>query len=450
MATQLPSNLYSGGAVVFNNQPYIAFQANMMARKQAKDEALDEYYRNLNQSVNPAGVRMRDMPDFEKKMNDLRGYWSQNRDAIKNPMKYGAAAQTEYQRKFQDVKNLVAMSKEAEKAKEPFLPILADPDKRSRIPDTFIERLTAYDATPVSDPNFRTLNINELQYNPKPFEIGSFIKKFDHIKPDEDQLLGATDPKTMQRTVTTKKYFGEDAKKSIYGIAASSYLSDPSFKKAVDDTMEDKEAYGRLNEIFKKEFGHDIQTPEDFAAAYSFEVLKPTGLKVDYETDQFAKEKSMEGIRQANAKELINLRKTLDKDDEEMQGVWIDSYIEKIVEDAISSGNKRKYKYKGGKTVSGYKVAIDPVMAKAIGIDDKNKGELVVTEEGDFIPVYYKTDDAYEPIKDGESYAVDSDRTNRISQDQLKLALGKQSVSVNQRTKEMKSKSSKPKKSLNW
>src|SRR4051812_34993698 len=82
----LPSNIYSGGAVTFNSQPYAAFYLNELQRKRAKDEALDNYFRDFNKSVNPAGMRTADIEGgWMDKVNGWQSYFQQNRQAIENP-----------------------------------------------------------------------------------------------------------------------------------------------------------------------------------------------------------------------------------------------------------------------------------------------------------------------------------------------------------------------------
>jgi len=64
------------------------------------------------------------------------------------------------------------------------------------------------------------------------------------------------------------------------------------------------------------------------------------------------------------------------------------------------------------------------------------RGLLVLTDDGKFVPVFYKTDENYEPIKKNGAYIVDPTRTNVLSQDAMKLALGGK-TGVKQLNKEM-------------
>jgi hypothetical protein len=52
-------NPYAGGDTVFNSTPFTQYYLQKLQQKQAKRDALDQYYSNLTRSVNTAGVRTR-------------------------------------------------------------------------------------------------------------------------------------------------------------------------------------------------------------------------------------------------------------------------------------------------------------------------------------------------------------------------------------------------------
>lgn len=150
----------------------------------------------------------------------------------------------------------------------------------------------------------------------------------------------------------------------------------------------------------------------------------------------FAQQKLMEGIRQANRKELFGLQQDAKAAGDEAYGLWIDNYIGKTVEDAKASGKTQEYKFADGRKVNGYPIEVDPVMKKALGFDDKNPGQLMVTTDGKFIPMFFKTDNNYNPIGKNGKYEVEPTKTAILSQDAIKLALGGK-TGVKQLNKEM-------------
>jgi len=146
--------------------------------------------------------------------------------------------------------------------------------------------------------------------------------------------------------------------------------------------------------------------------------------------------KNKEKIRQANRMELFNMKEAAKNAGEDADDLWYDSYLNKISEDAKNLGERQVYTYQDGRKMSGYKVPLDPLLNKSIGFDEKNKGYLLLTDDGKFVPVFYKTDENYEPIKKNGAYIVEPTRTNVLSQDAMKLALGGK-TGVKQLNKEM-------------
>jgi hypothetical protein len=147
-------------------------------------------------------------------------------------------------------------------------------------------------------------------------------------------------------------------------------------------------------------------------------------------------DKKMQAIRAADARSLVRLRDSLEESDVAGNNLWIDTYVDALKDEAEKTGEVRQYKFKDGRKVYGHKVALDPVVSKTFGFD-KNYGELIVTKDGDFVPVYYETDKDGNPAKKGSAYAVDDTRTYFIKKDQFKLSLGKTGAGVKQTNAEM-------------
>lgn len=451
------SGLYNGAAVVLDARPYENFAINVMARKQAKEEALDNYYRDLNKTINPAGVRTQDMQGFMQKTDELQRFWQQNKDAIKNPRLDQGKAQTEYQSRFQDALGYVNESKQEELKVKPLIDIMADPDKRSRIPNMVLDKFGLH-LLPLTDPNRQSFDFSKIDFEPKPLDQSKYFSSFSDIKRSDLAPDILTDPKTLTRTVSTKSAYDDGAKQAIAVRAAGIYNSDPSFHEFIQKLGGNEDQYNEYNKLFRQEFGRDIKGNEELAAAYTLKGLQPSIERQDVQTDRvaemdkrYAQEKQLAAIRQANAKELINLRHNLSDGDDEVQDVWIDSYLDKSKQEAIDSNDPFEYT-KEGKKEYGYPVQLDPTLKKAVGFDDKNPGKLLVTKDGKYITVFYKTDSNYQPIVRNGYQVVDSDKTATISKDQLKLALGVKVTSAKQRDKEMMNnqKPSRKKQKIDW
>src|SRR5574342_456627 len=152
MANGFSPQMYNEGAVVFDSSPTVRLQEQLVRKEEAKQEALDKYFTDLNKSFNPAGMRNQDTEGFMLKTNELRNFYSQNKDAIRDPRKDMGKSQNEYFSRYQDALNYINQSKqEGEKIKS-LATILADPDKRARIPESVIQNMSAHDL-PLLDPN---------------------------------------------------------------------------------------------------------------------------------------------------------------------------------------------------------------------------------------------------------------------------------------------------------
>jgi len=361
MATGLPSNLYSGGSVVFDSQPYINFYAQSMARKQAKDEALDQYYQNVFKQVNPAGARTQDIPRFTEKVNEWQNFYQQNRDKIKNPRLDGGKAQSEFQSRLVDAQNYIQQSKNEAKTYQDIVPILRDPDKRSRLPDQVIQDLALHDL-PLGDPNRKSFNASALNFDPKPFDVkaqGDFIKGVGSgIKLNEKVTVGPTDPKTLMQTITSTSSLDDNGKEAIRNKAAGAYATDPSVKQFVDKELSKPGNYQQLNDVFKKAYGVDIQHPEDLMTAWTLGSVQHGQVKEKSQPDVFARQKYMEAVRFGHQKEMAQFSKQLKEMGEADQGAAIDELYEGIKQDALN--NKREYKTASGKVSTQYEMKTPP------------------------------------------------------------------------------------------
>jgi len=426
MAIHNDPRLYSAGNVVFNEQPHVALYANLMARKQARDEAFDQYIRNLNKSVNSAGVRHRDRPYFDKLLSDWQNFTMQNRDAIRN-RKNGA--DIEMQRRYQDVMNLVNESKAAEAGKKPVVEMMLDPNKRDRLGDDVINMIDAQDQplyyqNPEGNwdrnPDFHPIDYSKIQFQDKPFEQDKYFKQFEDIKRAEQEPIVTRNPNTMTETVTTNSVYDPEAKNIIATRATSDYMNNHAFKKTVDQLNP-----ADYNDVFKQSYGRDIQNPADLAAAYTLKGLQSKVTTTKINPDTYERQKAMEAIRFANQQKLVNLRHALDQGDKDKANLWIDDYVDGLVNDAKMQGEYKNNRT--GQTVVEKDIPLDPTLAKALTKDKATPDALRVTADGQFRPIFFKRDkDGNLEGKDG-TYAVNPISSVPISKEALKLALGKTS-----------------------
>jgi hypothetical protein len=298
MALHNNSNLYTGGATVVDTSPYTNFAINMDAKRKAKEEALDQYYRSLDKQVNPAGMRTQDIPVLMENENARREYYRQNRGAIMNPRLDGGRAQTEYQNMFQKSLGTVQQSKSAADVYKTLAPVLADPDKRQRMMRSTMHSIQQHDL-PINDPNFKQFNISELAYDPKPLDLKTHMEAFKDIKMDKIPTIVGRDKNNMTRTVAYDYKLGDEAKAAVYNIS-SAQLNGKSFDTTITDLSEkikaegeDSPTFKQYNDVFKKNFGGNIQSKEDLAAAFNVGNLQSSRRESEIKDDAFGQKKAM-------------------------------------------------------------------------------------------------------------------------------------------------------------
>lgn len=435
----LPQGLFTGGAERFDTTPYVNFYAQTKARQQAKDEALDQYYQNIFKQVNPAGARTQDIPQFTAKVDEWQKFYQQNRDRIKNPRLDGGKAQSEFQSRLMDAQNYIQQSKNEAKTYEGIIPILRDPEKRSRLPESVIEGLAQHDL-PLGDPNRKSFDFSTLNFDPKPFDVTmqkNFLQGVQQgLKMDEAITGIKKDPNSFTQTVTTTSSFGDEAKGAIRNRAAGAYGSDPSFKQFVDTELSKPGNYQQLNEVFKKQFGTDIQQPEDLATAWSMGAIQAEQTKQKTEQDWKARQDYLQGQRVS----LLNKRLAAEKDGKEDPGGWVSPYID-VLKEQGSMGGIFEYKNKAGKVDKEYNIPLDATLAKLLqrgsGKDIREPEYLRYNPQtGKFRPIFVEYDDEGNPKGKGDRVAVDETLSAPITEVQLKLLLGGK-VTPTQRTKEM-------------
>ena len=86
MALQLrnPGGLYQGEAPL-NPLPYVNIALQQRARRQAREDAIDKYYRELPNTINDKGVRDQEIPLINEYRNKIFEYGLKNKEALRNP-----------------------------------------------------------------------------------------------------------------------------------------------------------------------------------------------------------------------------------------------------------------------------------------------------------------------------------------------------------------------------
>jgi len=404
--------LYSGGAVDFNSQPHVQLWGQLQAKKRAQEEAFDEYLRNLNKNVNSAGLRNVDREIFDKKLADWQKFGIENRDDIR---KRKGGADMQFMQKYQELLNDIAESKGEEEKKKPLTQLLLDPSKRELMNEDAIAEIEAHDL-PLQiqapdgsfqrNPNRKSIDYSSISFNPKPFEQDKYFKQFEDIKRMELPPVVVNDPKTMTQTKTTTSVFDDEAKDIIATRAVTDYMQNRSFKKIVDGLkVED------YNPTFRANYGRDIQSPADLAAAYTLKGLQQKTVKSEVSADTFERQKQMAAIndqyargrialQQANRKAYLDYKNAGNKQEQESV---LEGYINRTYDTGKGTYNPVMVK---GKFEPGRQVTI-PVEVKnkyTLKYKDKNGNDViesprfVMTNDKKYVvPLYPGRKSDYQP-----------------------------------------------------
>lgn len=444
MPIQNDQRLYSGGDVLLNQQPHIQLYANLMARKQARDDAYEEYIRNLNKGINGAGVRNQDRPAFDQKLADWQKFGIDHANEIKNTKN---GADIKFMQGYQDLQNLVGESKTEEEKKKPIVEMMLDPAKRDRLNnDDVINSIHSHDqplyvpdanGNLVRNPNRKSIDYTDVSFNPKPFEDDKYFKGLEDVKRSDLTPTVTRDRKSMTQTVTTNSAFDQDAKNTIATRAVSRYMNDPSFKDYVSKLNPDN-----YNDTFKQNFGRDISNPADLAAAYTLKGMQQKVTTSKLEPDVFGREQSMAALNHSYRLGEKEFAHSLAKADKKTADLWLDNHIDGLVTEAK---NKTPRLYPGG-TDREYDLNVDPVMSKALSVDNQSPDIVTVLPNGSFRLIFNKYD------KNGKTDDVDKDRTRVISRDQMKFILGKQlgTKQLNSEMSDDDESNDTPKETLKW
>lgn len=288
MAIQNHPALYTGGGVVFDSSPSVNLYGQLLAKRQAKMDALDEYDKQRINNINPQGVRDVDREGFDKRLQQIREFYNLNKDKIRKagtPESYG------YEKMFRDVATYVNQSKERTAKQEAAMKLYQERLRQDgRIPDDFIaelhendsgiDQITGIDPVTGKPRATRSLDLTKWLSQPKPFNQQAYLKSFSDIKriPGKPTYSPSQD-NPLKLTETIEETFDEGGKQVIAARSADKYQNSFSFAEQVKAEMSDPISRKKLEDTFKQEFGTMPSQPEDYATALTMTLLQPKTVK---------------------------------------------------------------------------------------------------------------------------------------------------------------------------
>lgn len=414
MAVATTINPWAAGAVVLNQQPFEAFYERQMARQQAKNDALDNYFKDLNKNITTTGMRSQDVPLFLQKNKEWQEHAIQNKAAIANPKLDNGDAYRKYLAGYQEQVALTNESKSAQKNKEELGKMKFNKDFSYVFDDPNVMHDIEADDLPIGDPKRRPLDITSLALPPKPIgtkekdELSKYI--VGEIKPDKIPGVPVNMGGYQIQTPITHQY--SDANKIVFGQrAADVYDTDKSWRvyanQLFKDTMHDPVKYNQLNSIYKKHYGNDIDSPKE---AFMAQTIADHDIKsIEYEKgkDELGLAKEMAAIRHNYTLAEQEAKQKLKDKSTGAQESIIDNLYEGLKNDA--KANPVKYEPASGMPTTHYQIKASEAMRKMFAVPG-DKGHLIYPDDirfsNDFktvTPIFFATYGPDDDLPKGKS-----------------------------------------------
>ncbi len=304
--------MFTAGNVKIDGSSSVNLYAKLLAQKQAKEDAMDEYVRNLTKGINPTGLRNSDRPAFDKLYQDYQNFAMGNKDAIR---KRQGGADIQLQQKYQDLMNLVAESKQREEQKKPLVDILTDPNKRKNLNDDVFEHIQNHDAplyatdakgNLIRNEKSRAIDITGDMFKEPSFDYPKFYEGVSKGMQREKVRGGiiSKDPVTGTVDVSYEEKFTPQQVQQIAANATRALADNPDnykyYTKRLHNIVGTKE-YDDLNQIYADNFGGKPQ-------------VRPDGKIIQDMIDSPEKLAAAEAAKQAMSLTSKGTEKVLDRD----------------------------------------------------------------------------------------------------------------------------------------
>lgn len=268
------TNPYNLGAVVVSSQPEVAFYAQLMAKQQAKRDALDQYYSKALADVTPTGMRNKDVTGgWGQKVSDWQTKYMnpEKRKYLLNPRLDNYRTVTDFNREHQDLLNDAEKSKQLLK-KETFINQQRANAKRAFTDDdvNIMDRISKsiYDPTRLdemgNEPDETQLSINQPEFTPLQ-EKQMFQGATQGLTKSKIPLNDKTYKKEGFIYTPFVKQFNPNQIKSITDSYSSNLTK--SALTHYEQLMHDQDIYDAATKAYQNVYGKDqlIDTPQKMA-----------------------------------------------------------------------------------------------------------------------------------------------------------------------------------------
>lgn len=274
MALRYDPRLYTGGAVEVDSSPSVNMYGQLLAKKQAKEEAIDEYYRKLPSTLNSAGMRDQSIPFFNKALGEAQKYYMTNSAAIRKgttPEAYN------YEKMIRDISGNINIDKNAAKTDLELGKMRFSKENGYIFEDpTFMKAQKLHSLSPWEE-GFSPIDLGTISLPPKPFDDKDredYYKSLTsgmEVGKHYDYSKSYTHPQTRQVIVPTIDIFKDDQIKKAAEKAMDIVVGDKSkmlyFEKLLNSP--NKKDWEILQDAYSKYFpkGGAVDSAEKAAAA---------------------------------------------------------------------------------------------------------------------------------------------------------------------------------------
>jgi hypothetical protein len=362
----LPSNLYTAGAVPIDIQQGQNFATQLALKQQAREDSLNEYFQNTAKDINPEGIRAQDTPGFMDKYNAFTDFYAQNRQAIQNPRLDGGQALAEYNSRHQDMLGYAEQSKNAQAVHQELWKAKSNPatSYMFNTPDA-IPAIQAHEL-PLNDPGHKPLDLDEMRMNAQPLGVKDLNAIHTGLLKDMQRTPTGNPVSDGQGNAYQAWDYSPQAKQDYLTRAQHYYISDPKIRYSAQGIVNDPNRYAQAQNAFLKITG---RTPNNEAELYAGEQAAMDGLDVpqqkkvsDFQARSNLTENRMKSMADYNQTKKINLMGlandlSLGKTRQQQQDDYdrINNYAQNLI-DVAKGGKGINVTDENGKPVTEYTI----------------------------------------------------------------------------------------------
>jgi hypothetical protein len=264
LTSGLPSNLYSGDAVVLNTKPITDFYVKQQTEKAAAQDAYGKYFQDQLSKLNDKGLSEDDIPVVNKGITDAQNYYLQNKNEIS---KGNTPEATQMNKIFRDVQGSIQEGLDKTKTNT----ILAQlPTKMPWLANNpeYVNAVASHNL-PIGTPGREPINLAKFtSIEVPPLDISKYVNKnLKDIKPEYTPSTTVDPNNKFQNIESYIPKLDASSKSIIQTRVSNDYQNNPSMQKAVYDLHKPDRIGDFMNATnkFKEVYGKDPSGDVDLA-----------------------------------------------------------------------------------------------------------------------------------------------------------------------------------------